>query len=118
MLLLGACASTVPTPAAIYRYEPDGLRACDVRLGWTLRELVDACGRPDAMLPWLGHGAEARCLVYRTDAHAFAVAGRAPAIAVCTSTGGFEAPGAIGASNVGTHTVEAVLGMSGLPDAR
>lgn len=112
----GCFATTIPTPASVYRFESEGFRACEVRLGWTLGDLVRECGRPDAMVPWLGHGAEAKCLLYRTEAHAFAVAGRAPAIAACTTTGGFDVPGAVESSHVGTHTVEAVFGLASLPE--
>jgi hypothetical protein len=111
--LAASCAPTlVPTNAWITRLEDAGLRACRVKLGMSVTELVAECGKPDRIVPWVGHPEAERCLIYATDAVAFDAPPGAPFIAVCTGVqsgqGGFLTPES-------RPQIVAVFGLRDLP---
>lgn len=109
-LLVGCGSAYIPTPAYVTRFEGDALRACQVQLGMTVAELVSDCGRPDRIVPWIGHPDSERCLIYETKASALGAPAGAPFIAVCTGLG--EGDGGFLAQD-SRRRVVAVFGLRG-----
>lgn len=86
-LSLSCSPPYLPTQAYVTRLEGAALRACQVQLRMTVAELLAQCGKPDKIVPWLGHPDTERCLIYETKAAAFGAPAGAPYIAACTGLG-------------------------------
>jgi len=107
-IFVGCSPAHIPTQAIITRFEADALRACQVHLGMTVSELVAQCGKPDRIVPWIGHPDPDRCLIYETKAIAFNGPAGAPFVGACT---GVQKSGSVLVSQDSKHRIIAVFGL-------
>lgn len=88
--LLSACAllSTACTPVAtnavVARTYKNNFQSCTISIGWTVDQLLEACGEPDSIVTTANKTAE--CFVYSTDAVVFVTGQGAPVIAACAES--------------------------------
>lgn len=118
IVALGACVPPAPTPtttptlAIIARpitvSGEASYIACEVRLGWTLSDLVSWCGEPDRMLR-RAKSADGFCYYYRTQARTFVGGFGAAGVVICTT------PRPHGREAQTKEIVDLVVGVDGEP---